>query len=143
VVALAAPFGAIPGILEAGRSWAGKILIDCTNPVGSPLPSDVGSAAEIVAKLANGARVVKSFNTQGAESIFDPKYGDEAASNFYCGDDDEAKKVVRGLIADVGFDPIDAGPLRNARLLESAAMLWMAVSRTLGTRHVAFRLLRR
>src|SRR5258708_1957513 len=67
---------------------------------------------------------------------------DPAATNFYCCDDDAARGVVRQLVADVGFDPVDVGPLKNARLLESATLLWFAASRALGTRRVAFRVLR-
>jgi predicted dinucleotide-binding enzyme len=141
-IVLAVPFGAVASVLEGAGPLAGKILVDCTNPVGVALPPDASSGAELVARLAPGARVVKSFNAQGAENIAHPRYGSESATNFYCGDDDAAKQAVRKLVLDVGFDPIDAGPLKNARLLEAATLLWFAVSRTLETRHTAFRILR-
>jgi NADPH-dependent F420 reductase len=142
VVVLAVPFGAIEGVLAGLGAMTGKILIDCTNPIGATLPPGVASGAEVVANLAPDTRVVKAFNAQGAENIADPRYGGIAATNFYCGDDVAAKEVVRGLVADVGFDPIDAGPLKNARLLEAATLLWFAASRALGTRRAAFRVLR-
>ncbi|MBL0219560.1 MAG: hypothetical protein IPQ07_37550 [Myxococcales bacterium] len=69
--------------------------------------------------------------------------GDLAASNFYCGDDAAAKQIVRQLVEDVGFDAIDAGPLASARLIEPLMMLWMASSRAVGSRDIAFRVLRR
>jgi predicted dinucleotide-binding enzyme len=142
IAVLAIPFGAVAATLEALGNLTGKIVIDCTNPVGVTLPPGVASGAELVARLAPGALVVKSFNAQGAENIASPRYANEVASNFYCGDDDGAKRVVRGLIEDVGFDPVDVGPLKNARLIEAAAQLWFAASRALGTRRVAFRILR-
>ena len=50
---------------------------------------------------------------------------------------------MKTLVEDVGFDAIDAGPLASARLLEPMMLLWVTVSRSLGTRDIAFRLLRR
>ena len=47
------------------------------------------------------------------------------ADGFYCGDDVASKGVVKGLIGDAGMNPVDVGPLRNARLLEPLAMLWI------------------
>jgi 8-hydroxy-5-deazaflavin:NADPH oxidoreductase len=66
------------------------------------------------------------------------------ADGFYCGDDAQAKATVRDLIADVGLEPVDVEPLRNARYLEPLAMLWidLAVHQKQGMDH-AFKLLRR
>lgn len=63
---------------------------------------------------------------------------------FYAGDDAEAKQVAARLAAEIGFEPVDAGPLQNARLLEPLAMLWiwLAYAGGLGT-DIAFRLVRR
>jgi len=141
VIVLAVPYGAIAEVLASAGSLDGKIIIDCTNPIGVKLPDGVGSGAEAVQRQTRG-RVVKAFNAQGAENIASPSYDGVAASNFYCGDDDAAKRLVAGLIADVGFDPIDAGPLASARLLEAATLLWFSVSKVRGTRRLAFRLLR-
>ena len=101
------------------------------------------SSAEVLQARIPRAHVVKSFNAQGAENLATPHYGEITASNFYCGDDAEAKRTVATLIADVGFEPIDAGPLASARLLEPLMLLWITCSRTLGTRDIAFKLLRR
>ena len=54
-----------------------------------------------------------------------------------------ARAVVKQLVADAGFDPVDAGPLINARLLEPMMLLWISAARSLGTRDLAFTLLRR
>jgi hypothetical protein len=73
-----------------------------------------------VAQWANGARVVKAFNTIGAALM-----GDSTFDMMYCGDDTAAKDVVRGLIADTGMKPVDVGPLSNAGYLEQVAGLWV------------------
>jgi 8-hydroxy-5-deazaflavin:NADPH oxidoreductase len=116
-----------------------KILIDCTNPSGAALPPEVGSGAELVSKGRAGCSRCEAFNSQGAENIAHPR---AATSSLYCDDDDAAKKTVRELVADVGFDPVDAGALKNARLLDAATLLWFAASRTFGTRRAASRMLR-
>jgi hypothetical protein len=63
---------------------------------------------------------------------------------LYCGDDEPACAVAAKLAADLGFDAVSAGPLRNAALLESHALLWINLARAQGSsRTVAFKLLRR
>ena len=73
-----------------------------------------------------------------------PKYPQGPATMFYCGDDAEAKKVAAQLAGDLGFDPIDAGGLAIARLLEPCAMLWihLAFRQKMG-REFAFKVMRR
>lgn len=149
VVVLAMPFAATEAVLAATGDLAGMTVVDCTNavrrgPQGMEL--EVGhttSSAEQLQKRIPRAHVVKSFNAQGMENLANPRYADIAASNFFCGDDADAKRKVSTLVADVGFEPVDAGPLANARLLEPLMLLWMACSRTAGTRDIAFKLLRR
>jgi len=97
-----------------------------------------------VQEWAPTARVVKIFNTTGVENMASPMYGDQAATVFYCGDDEPACAVAAKLAADLGFDAVSAGPLRNARLLEPLALLWINQARVQGaSRGVAFKLLRR
>lgn len=146
VTVLAVPHAAVEGVLDATGGLAGTIVIDCTNAVGKGMALTYGhtdSAAEVLQRKIPQAKVFKSFNAQGAENLAKPSYQGVAASNFYCGDDDDARKIVGRLVADVGFDAVDAGPLKNARLLEPLMLLWVAASRSLGTRDVAFRLMRR
>lgn len=149
VVAFAMPFAALEAVIGATGDLAGMTVIDCTNavtrgPQGMALEyGHTTSSAEQVQARIPRAHVVKSFNAQGAENLANPRYADVAASNFFCGDDADAKRKVATLIADVGFEPIDAGPLANARLLEPLMLLWIACSRTVGTRDIAFKLLRR
>ena len=75
--------------------------------------------------------------------MLDPRYGHEALSMFLCGNDADAKKVVTGLVAGLGFEPVDAGPLTQARYLEPLAMLWISMAYGLGQGpNFGFRLLR-
>jgi predicted dinucleotide-binding enzyme len=147
IVFLTVPWSAVPATLAGLGDLAGKVLVDCTNPV-APGPSlAVGfstSGGEEVAKLAPGARVVKGFHTVGAENMARPRYGDQAAVNPLCGDDAAAKELAATLSRELGWEPVDAGPLSQARLTEPLAMLWitLAIKQGLG-REFAFGLLQR
>jgi predicted dinucleotide-binding enzyme len=83
------------------------------------------SAAEQIAAWSNGAQVVKAFNTASVKVMLDPRFGEQLATMFYCGDDSAAKATVKQLIADVGFEPVDAGALSSSRYLEPLAMLYI------------------
>jgi predicted dinucleotide-binding enzyme len=72
------------------------------------------------------ARVVSAFNTVPSEVLFDVferRRRSVRPALVYCGDDSRSKKVTAELISDVGFDPVDAGPLRVARFTEPFALL--------------------
>jgi predicted dinucleotide-binding enzyme len=126
VVVLAVPWDAVEDVLK--NDVSGKTILDCTNPIGAGMELVMGcttSAGENVAKLAKGAKVVKAFNTTGAANMKNPVFGTTKVTMMYAGDDDAAKNVARQLISDIGFDPVDAGPLKNSRYLEPFAMLWI------------------
>jgi 8-hydroxy-5-deazaflavin:NADPH oxidoreductase len=149
VVAFAVPYAALDDTLHATGELDGKVVIDCTNavergPGGAQLKygHTTSSAEQLQARIPK-AHVVRSFNAQGAENLANPVYGGVPASNFYCGDNADAKRVVAQLVADIGFEPVDAGPLASARFLEPLMLLWINVSRTVGSRDIAFKLLRR
>ena len=148
VVLLATPWEAAQEALKTAGDLAGKTLIDATNPL---LPGLAGlavgtntSAGEAIARWANGARVVKAFNTVGFNIMADPRFPQGQAALFYCGDDEEAKKVVAELAAELGFDALDAGPLTQCRVLEPFALLWisLALKHEYG-RDIAFQFMRR
>jgi 8-hydroxy-5-deazaflavin:NADPH oxidoreductase len=88
---------------------------------------------------------VKAFNTIGASNFAYSRFGSECATMFICGDDAWAKSAVAGLVTELGFDSVDAGPLLAARFLEPLAMLWihLAFKQGLGPTGHAFKLLRR
>jgi predicted dinucleotide-binding enzyme len=98
VIALATPWGATEAALRSAGDLSGKVLLDCTNPLKADFSGlDLGfttSGGEKVAAWARGARVVKIFNTTGFQNMANPRYGSEAATMFYCGDDAEAKGVA-------------------------------------------------
>jgi NADPH-dependent F420 reductase len=148
VVVLATPWDATRDAIRAAGSLAGKIVVDATNPLRPDLSGlalgHTTSAGEEIARWAPGARVVKAFNTIGAQHMADPRFGGERASMFVCGDDAAAKRTVAELAAALGFDPVDCGPLTQARLLEPLAMLWISLAYAYGHGPgIGFRLLRR
>lgn len=148
VVVLATPWGAVEDALQAAGSLAGKILVDCTNPLKADFSGlaigHTTSAAEEVARHASGARVVKAFNTTGAGNMENPRYGSDRVTLFICGEDGSAKATVARLAEELDFDVVDAGALTVARLLEQVAMLWihLAYAQGLGP-NIAYKLLRR
>ncbi|HSG39652.1 MAG TPA: NADPH-dependent F420 reductase [Thermoanaerobaculia bacterium] len=148
VVALATPWEATEDALRHAGNLAGKILFDCTNPLAPQLSGLTHghdtSGGEQVAAWAPGARVVKVFNTIGANHMENPDFDGVAATMFYCGDDDEAKAAAARLASDLGFDPIDAGRLDQARLLEPLALLWIRLAYVQQQgRDIGFKLMRR
>ena len=131
VVILATPWPAVEQVLTELGDLEGKVLIDCTNPLGM---TDAGlalttgfttSGGELVAQWAQNARVVKSFNQVGAEIMKDPGGFAHPPVMFVAGDDEAAKAVATNLLTDLGFEPFDAGALHQARLLEPFAMVWI------------------
>jgi len=135
VIAVATPWDATQAAISDCGKLAGKVLVDCTNPLkfapGTGLELAIGhttSGGEMVAQWAQGARVVKCFNTYGFENFADasyPKYGGLKPVMFLAGDDADAKRIVAQLATDIGFQPLDTGDLKIARLLEPTGMLWI------------------
>jgi predicted dinucleotide-binding enzyme len=136
VVLLAVPWRAAPAALKEAGDLAGKVLLDCTNPLTPDffglVVGATDSAGEQVARLAPGAKVVKVFNTNGAANMANPDYGASKVTMLYAGDDEAAKRVAARLAADLGFEPIELGPLWASRLLEPLAVTWIVLSRRRG-----------
>jgi predicted dinucleotide-binding enzyme len=148
VVVLAVPYGAMEDAIKAAGSLEGKILFSIVNAL---LPDMSGmavgtttSAAEEIAKLAPGARVVEALPVF-AEVLNSPsrRFGDQPATVFYSGDDEAAKQVVAELLRETDAEPIDAGPLKNARYVEPAMMLLIQLAYAQQLGQVGFKLLRR
>jgi predicted dinucleotide-binding enzyme len=150
VIVLATPWQAAEAAIRSMGNLNGKIILDATNPLAmgpDGLGLEIGhdtSAGEKVQGWAKGAAVFKTLNTTGYNNMADPALRGVKSVMFVAGDDAAAKPKVMALIAALGFEAIDAGPLRNARLLEAHAMLWieLALKRGLG-RDFAFAILRR
>jgi predicted dinucleotide-binding enzyme len=150
VVLLAVPWSSVADALGQAGSLKGKVVIDCTNPLKPDMSGlalgQTTSAAEEIAKMGPGARVVKAFNTAFAQVYQEDNrlFGSRMVSMFYCGDDADAKAVAAKLIQDVGFEPIDSGPLASARYLEPLAMLLITLGYDLGMgTNIAMNLIRR
>ncbi len=131
VIVLAIPWIEAAPVIEALGPIKGKIVIDPTNPVSPDFEMELGfddSAGETVALLAQGARVVKAFNTTGAENMAKAKDFAARPVMFVAGDDADAKKTVSKLAEDIGFEAVDAGPLKASRYLEPMAMQWIKLA---------------
>ncbi|HXU06203.1 MAG TPA: NAD(P)-binding domain-containing protein [Polyangia bacterium] len=122
IVFLAVPFGAVDNVVKtAGEALGSKTVVDVTNALDEDMSLAIGfttSGAEELQKKLPKARVVKAFQTVFAQHMDTGKLGDQRLTTFVAGDDAGAKSSVLALARDIGFDAIDAGPLRNARLLE-------------------------
>lgn len=148
VIVYAAPWPAAAAVLRDVGPLAGKVLVDCTNPLNADFTGlDLGhttSAAERIAEWSGGAKVVKAFNNVSSAVMANPRFGEQLATMFLCGDDASAKATVKQLAAELDFDPVDAGPLKIARYLEPFAMLYiqLAVKEGWGS-HCAFKMMKR
>lgn len=145
VVVVATAWVGVADALAAAGPLTGKVLIDCSPPLINrelAIAADSSGAQEI-AKLAPDARVVKAFNTMHYEQFAQPFINGQAISLFYCGDDAAAKVIVAQLAAELGLDPVDAGPLFVARFLEGMSYVWIFLSVVSGYgEEIGFKLLR-
>lgn len=123
LVILAVPFPAIDDAIgEMGDALNGKVLVDVTNALTPDYQLALGcstSGAEELQRKVPTAKVVKAFNTVFAQNQSTGKVKDQTLTLFVAGDDENAKQQVLSLGQNIGFDPVDAGPLRNARWLET------------------------
>jgi len=148
VVVLCVPYGAVEDALKTAGSLEGKILFSVVNAL---LPDMSGmavgtttSAAEEIAKLAIGARVVEALPVF-AEVLNSPSrcFGDQQATVFCTGDDESAKQVVADLLREIDVEPMDAGSLKNSRYVEPAMMLLIQLAYVQQLGQVGLKLLRR
>lgn len=136
VVILATPYGTAADL--AGKAdFSGKVVVDVSNPVTEDFSGlQVGhdsSAAEEIAALLPGATVVKAFNTVFAQHYgHGLKIGDQPVQTFVAGDDESARQTVEALATEIGLEPVDAGPLNNARYLEPLGFMNIQFGYVLG-----------
>ena len=147
VIVLAIPWDGVEATIAALGPLPGKVLVDATNPLTPGLKLALGfsdSAGETVARLSPRARVVKAFNTTGAGNMANSLYPGAKIMMPVASGDAEGKKIVMSLASDLGFEPVDAGPLAMSRHLEPLAMLWikLAYAQGLGM-NFGFSILRR
>lgn len=133
VIFLATPFNANEEILK-NLKFDGKVLVDCTNPVGMGishgLKSEI-SGSEKVQEWASDAKVVKSFTIYGFENFMDSSFPNYTVKPvmMIAGNDAEAKSVVEKLNTDLGFETLDTGKLDQALHLEHMTLLWVKMAR--------------
>jgi predicted dinucleotide-binding enzyme len=127
---LAVHWSRVDDVLTQAGDISGKILVSCSLPMNADdsglVVAHTSSGAEELAKKAAGARVVSAFGTVPSEvlfAVFEARNGERRPSLVYSGDDEVAKATVATLIRDVGFDPVDAGPLDVARYSEPFTLL--------------------
>ncbi|HEX8444779.1 MAG TPA: NAD(P)-binding domain-containing protein [Allosphingosinicella sp.] len=127
IVILAVPFGEIDNTVnELGDSVSGKVVVDATNALTPDYELALGfstSGAEELQKKLPQSKVVKAFNTAFASAMNGGRINDEQLAGLVAADDADAKALVLTLVKQLGFDPVDAGALAAARLLEPFALL--------------------
>ena len=138
VVFLATPFAVNESALKpVADRLVGKILVDCTNPVGPGLSHGLKSAqsgSEQLQALLPQTQVVKAFSIYGFENFEDNRFPAASAKPMmmFCGRDAAAKATVSTLIAGLGWDPVDVGGLEQALHLEHMTLLWIRMVRVHG-----------
>lgn len=123
VVLFSVPWTLIDEVLAQAGSLDARIVIDTTNQFGREGWEDLGdqTAAQVNAARMAGARYTKAFNTltSGFQAAAAGRTGADRVVMFLCGDDEEAKRVVGGLIDDAGFTPVDMGGVTDAGPMEA------------------------
>jgi predicted dinucleotide-binding enzyme len=127
IIILAVPFPAVnETVQELGDGLRGKVVVDATNALTPSYELALGfttSGAEELQRKLPAAKVVKAFNTVFAEHMATGKVKGDTLTLFAAGDDEQAKQQVLSLGKSIGFEGVDAGPLKNARWLETLGYL--------------------
>jgi predicted dinucleotide-binding enzyme len=134
--------------LAGEDNFAGKIIIDVTNPLAAGAPprlalGTVDSGGETVQRWLPGSKVVKAFNTVGAHSMVNPQFLGGPPTMFICGNDEKAKELVADLCDAFGWETVDIGGIEGSRLLEPLAMLWITYGFRTNSWNHAFKLLQK
>jgi 8-hydroxy-5-deazaflavin:NADPH oxidoreductase len=127
---LAVHWSRVDEVTKQAGDLSGKVVVSCSLPMNADstelVIAHTSSGAEALQRKLRRARVVAAFGTVPSEvlfGVFEARRKTTRPSLVYCGDHQEAKEVAATLIRDVGFDPVDAGPLRIARYAEPFALL--------------------
>ncbi len=139
VVVLAVWYGTnIEIAKQLGKKLAGKVVVDIANPLnqtydGLATAPDSSSAEDLAKVVADGAKVVKAFNTTYAGTLLAGQVAGQPLDVFIAGDDADAKNKVAQIVTDGGMRVVDAGPLHRARQIEGMQLLHIVTQGTLGT----------
>ena len=130
VLLLAVHWNRVDDVLRQAGDLSGRVLVTCSLPMNDDdtalVVAHTSSGAEELATKVPGARVVSAFGTVPSEvlfGVFEARERDTRPSMLYCGDDEGARDAATRLIRDVGFEPVDAGPLQVARYTEPFTLL--------------------
>jgi predicted dinucleotide-binding enzyme len=129
-VLLAVHWSRVDDVLAKAGDLTGTVLVSCSLPMNEDdtalVVARTSSGAEKLARKARRTRVVSAFGTVPSEvlyAVYEARDREPRPSLVYCGDDPDANAVAVQLIRDVGFEPVDAGPLRTARYFEPFTLL--------------------
>lgn len=138
VVLLAIPGTAVAELVRMyNTELSGKIIVDATNSFGQP---EMHNMVVLEGSLPNSP-VFRAFNTLAWETLADPRFGEERADLFYCGESGDAREVIEGLIRDVGLRPIFVGGPEAAPIVDNMTRLFFTLVMQQGySRRTAFRL---
>ena len=137
--------------LAGKENLDGKIVIDTTNPIADSPPvngvlhyttSLENSMMERLQQVVPGAKFVKAFNIVGNALMYKPKLQGGTPTMFICGNDDDAKKTVTGILDKFGWETEDFGKAESARAIEPLAILWCIPGFLRNSWMHAFKLLR-
>jgi hypothetical protein len=138
VIFLATPFRVVEAVLKNAGDLTGKIVVDCTNPIGPGMTHGLKnelSGGEFVQQLVPGAKVVKAFSTYGYENLVDnryPGYNKLKPAMLIAGNDPDAKHTVATLCQQLGWAPVDTGDIGSSLHLEHMTLLWTKMGRAQG-----------
>jgi predicted dinucleotide-binding enzyme len=127
LVVLAVPVPALTELVTSLPFSDGVILVDATNAVRVPVPDGHPTVAHHLAALVPTARVVKGFNTVGAEHL-DGTPVDGRRTFLPIAGDDSGRPVVTALATARGFEVADLGGLDAVPLVEAHAQLWITLA---------------
>ncbi len=154
IIVLAAGGTVVKNVIDmAGiANFSGKLVIDATNPIVQAAP-DNGvlhfftslnrSLMEDIQEQIPGAHVVKAFSCIGNAFMYKPDFNGEKPTMFICGNDEDAKKTVTGILTAFGFETADMGKVEAARAIEPLCILWCIPGITKGQWNHAFKLLKK
>ena len=154
MIVLCPLYRAIDEVIElAGKkNFEGKIVIDTTNPIAEEPPVNgvlkyvkiaEGSAGEHIQSMLPNSHVVKTFNSIGSGYMYKPKFDDGQPTMFICGNNEEAKNEVTGILQNFGWDVMDSGGIEASNALEGLCIIWCARGFREGQWNHAFKLLKK
>ena len=138
VVLLAIPGTAVAELVRMySTEMGGKIIVDATNSFGQP---EMHNMVVLKGSLPN-TPIFRAFSTLAWETLADPRFGEEQADLFYCGESGDTREIIEGLIRDVGLRPVYIGGPEAAPLVDNMTRLFFTLVMQQGySRRTAFRL---